>query len=146
MNQKITITIGVFFLTFAQIFAQQVIEDSTEKLEEPKAEVVLEEKAPVFIIVEQMPEFPGGEDSLYEFIKKNIDRKIHSPSSKSKKVLLTFVIEKDGSISNIQILMGENKEYNGEAVRIMKIMPKWIPGRQNRFVVRTQFNLVFPFN
>ena len=93
------------------------------------------------------PQFPGGEDSLYNFIYSNlrypqeaIDNGIEG------RVFITFVIEKDGSITNIKILRDIGYGCGEEAVRVLKMMPKWIPGKDHLGNIRrTQYNMPINF-
>ncbi|MBR7167397.1 MAG: TonB family protein, partial [Bacteroidales bacterium] len=108
-----------------------------------EAEEIEEE---IFTVVETQPQFPGGEDSLYSFIYTNlrypqeaIDNGIEG------NVYITFVIEKDGSITNIKILRDIGYGCGAEAVRVLKMMPKWIPGSQRGKPVRVQFNMPIKF-
>ena len=100
----------------------------------------------VFVVVEDDPEFPGGTDSLIAFIQRNlvyprqaIDNKIEG------KVYVTFTIEVDGSISNVRLLRDIGGGCGAEAVRVVKMMPKWKPGRQHGKPVRVQYNLPISF-
>ena len=99
----------------------------------------------VYMIVEQMPEFPGGEAELLGFISRNI----HYPEEAKKKgiqgrVFIGFIIEKDGSVSNVRNLRGVNSELDAEAMRVVKSMPKWKPGIQNGEAVRVSY--LIPIN
>ena len=110
--------------------------------------VVMEEieEESVFLVVEEDPEFPGGMDSLKAFIERSLiypqaarDNKIEG------KVYVTFTVEADGSISNVKVLRDIGGGCGEEAVRVVKMMPKWKPGKQRGKPVRTQFNLPVEF-
>lgn len=99
-----------------------------------------------FIFCEIDAEFPGSEDSLNAFLHRNI----HYPKdAKEKKiegtVYLTFIIEKDGSISNIRVLRSPSDLLSQEAIRLVKAMPKWKPATQYGYAVRQQNNLPIRF-
>ena len=101
----------------------------------------------VFTIVESMPEFPGGESALENFLKDNIfypkaARENHIQGT----VYITFVVEKDGSLSDIKVLRGIGGGCDEEALRVVKLMPKWIPGKQNGKAVKVQYTLAVRFN
>ena len=100
----------------------------------------------IFVVVDQDPEFPGGMDSLYHFLAANIKYPC-SECDVIGKVYVTFVIEKDGSITNPKVLRDIGPEYGfgDEALRVVKLMPKWKPGRQRGKPVRFQFNLPINF-
>lgn len=100
----------------------------------------------VFVVVEKSPEFPGGDDSLYAFIGRNI--KYPEAAKKNKiegRVFVTFVIEKDGQVSSAKILRDIGGGCGEEALRIVNSMPKWKPGTQRGNPVRVQFNLPIMF-
>jgi protein TonB len=87
------------------------------------------EKDSVYRRAEIMPISSVGDDSLINFF----ERKIHSPSNlvTVEKVFLYFVVRKDGTITDLKVLSGKNKDCNREALRVAKTMPAWIPGQQN---------------
>jgi len=114
-----------------------VIED------EPEEEVVEEE---IFTIVENMPEFPGGTKKLFQYLGKNIKYPAMAKDAGIKgKVYVTFVVDKDGSIADVKVLRGIGGGCDEEALRVVKSMPKWSPGKQRGKPVRVQYNLPINF-
>lgn len=112
---------------------------------EAKTQVVEEEEKP-FTVVEQMPEFPGGEAAMRKFLGENI----HYPQMARESVItgtvyVTFVVGKDGRLSNCKILRGIGGGCDEEAIRVIKMMPSWIPGKQGGRNVPVQFNLPIRF-
>ena len=100
----------------------------------------------IFMVVEEDPEFPGGIDSLYAFIRRNLHYPEEAWNNKIEgTVYVTFSVEKDGSISNVKLLRDIGGGCGAEAVRVVKLMPKWKPGKQRGIPVRTQFNLPIKF-
>ena len=100
----------------------------------------------IFVVVENSPEFPGGNDSLYAYIGRNI--KYPEAAKKEKiqgRVFVTFVIEKDGQVSSAKILRDIGGGCGEEAIRVVKNMPKWKPGTQRGNPVRVQCNLPIMF-
>ena len=99
-----------------------------------------------FQIVEKMPEFPGGEKALLNFIAENV---VYPQSAKDKnisgRVFVTFVVEKDGSVSDVKLLRGIGKECDEEAMRVVKAMPKWKPGMNEGKPVRVSYALPIHF-
>ena len=100
----------------------------------------------IYQIVEEMPKFPGGEAELFHYISKNI----HYPQKAREKgiqgrVFIGFVIEKDGSVSNIRNLRGVDSELDAEAIRVVKSMPKWKPGKHNGEFVRVSYQIPILF-
>jgi periplasmic protein TonB len=105
-----------------------------------------EESNEVFGAVEQMPDFPGGIEALYSYLGKNI----RFPQSAiengiSGRVFLQFVVERDGSVSNVKVMRSLDKDCDAEAVRVVKRLPKFIPGKQNGKPVRVYYSLPVNF-
>jgi protein TonB len=110
-----------------------------------KAEVVEEEQVP-FTVVEQMPEFPGGDAARIKFLKENITYpQLAKEGGITGTVYVTFVVGKDGRLSNFKILRGIGGGCDEEAVRVLRSMPPWIPGKQGGKSVPVQFNLPIRF-
>jgi TonB family protein len=93
-----------------------------------------------------MPKYPGGNKALYAFMGENIK---YPQDAKEKgiqgTVYVSFVIEKDGSVSHVKILRGVSKSLDSEAMRVVKTMPNWEPGTQRGKAVRVQYNLPIKF-
>ena len=105
-----------------------------------------EEEDQIFSVVEDDPEFPGGMDSLLAFLQRNIVYpELARENGIEGKVYVTFVVETDGSISNVKVLRDIGGGCGQEAVRVVKLMPKWKPGKQAGKVVRVQYNLPIYF-
>lgn len=127
--KKIISTLSMILMFIMCSYAQI---DSTKNV---KSEVI-------FDVVEQQPIFPGGTDELYKFISKNFKypkkclRKNHQG-----KIYIQFVVNKDGSIGDVKILRGIDKDLDREAIRVVKSMPKWTPGMQKGKLVRVRYNL-----
>ncbi len=104
------------------------------------------EEETVFTFVEKAPEFPGGQEGLYKYLAENIE---YPDMARELGVMGTvyvqFVVEKDGSVSNISIARGVHKTLDKEAMRVIRMMPKWKPGVQRGEAVRTQFTLPIKF-
>ncbi|MDP3462804.1 MAG: energy transducer TonB [Bacteroidales bacterium] len=100
----------------------------------------------IFTVVESMPEFPGGAAKMMEFIAKNIK---YPPMARESgiqgRVFVNFVVEPDGSVSNVKVLRGIGGGCDEEAIRVVNNMPKWTPGRQRGKAVRVSFNLPVRF-
>ena len=102
---------------------------------------------PIFVIADIMPEFVGGEDAFYSWIK---DKFKYPQAAKDNKVsglvIVTFVVEKDGSLSNAKVLRSLGSGCDEEALRLISIMPKWIPGKSKGQTVCIQYNLPVRFS
>jgi TonB family protein len=100
----------------------------------------------VFEVVEQMPDFPGGQSALSFYLAKNIKYPAKSERNGAQgRVLVSFVVEKDGSLSNTQIVRSVDEDLNAEALRVVKAMPKWIPGKQKGKPIRVKYVLPITF-
>jgi protein TonB len=108
--------------------------------------VIDEAPQQIFTVVEQPPEFPGGEEKLFEYLQKNIKYPAMAKESGIQgTVYVTFVVETDGSITDVKVLRGQGGGLDQEATRVVKNMPAWKPGKQNGRGVRVQFNLPIKF-
>ena len=101
-----------------------------------------ENRPGVYIVVEQMPEFPGGDKALMDFVKDNIQY----PTDARKRgiqgrVFANFIVEPDGNLSDIKILRGIGGGCDEEAIRVIESMPKFIPGMQNGEAVRVSYTI-----
>jgi periplasmic protein TonB len=113
-----------------------------QEIEEPAPEITKDS----FAIVEQMPTYPGGTNALYKFISK----KIKYPTKARRlgvegKVFLNFTVDKDGSVTNIQVIRGIGSGCDEESIRILKKIPKWNPGKQRGRAVKVQMTLPITF-
>jgi TonB family protein len=99
-----------------------------------------------FVAVEQMPEFPGGMEGLIKHLSDNIKYpKDAREKGISGKVFVSFVVREDGTITDTEVAKGVNPELDAEAVRVVKLMPKWIPGRQSGEDVPVRYSLPINF-
>lgn len=102
---------------------------------------------PIYSSFEENPEYDGGVESLSMFLMKNLRYpRIAKENGDQGKVVMTFVIEKDGSISDVKIIKSISKECDEEAMRVLKLTPKWIPAKQKGEFVRSQYFLPITFN
>jgi len=101
----------------------------------------------VYTAVEIQPEFPGGEAGFAKFLQKTIRYPATAKQNRIQgKVYVQFVVEKDGSITDIKVIREPGSGTGDEAVRVMKLSPKWIPGKLNGQPVRVQFTLPIDFS
>jgi len=114
-------------------------------IQQEMPEEVIEEEE-IFTIVEKMPEFPGGLKALFGYLKKKLKYPAMAKDAGIKgKVYVTFIVDKDGSITNVEVLRGIGGGCDEEAIKVVKEMPKWEPGRQRNKPVRVQYNLPISF-
>ena len=139
-------------------FGKQDLLNQNKNNEAPSEEVQVEEKevktqvieqkveAEVFLIVEEPPTFPGGEAALYKWLGENLKYPEEAKELGIQgRVFVSFVVEPDGSTSNAVVKRGIGGGCDEEAIRIVKAMPKWGPGKQRGQPVRVQFNLPIKF-
>lgn len=100
----------------------------------------------VYIIVEEPPLYPGGDDARVKFLRENI---IYPEEARENQIqgtaYITFVVNQDGSIVDVRGLASPDRSLEEEAIRVVKLMPKWIPGKQRGKPVRVQFNMPIKF-
>ena len=127
-------------------------DDVKEKAATEKPEVVeipaekAETKDEVFMVVEQMPEFPGGIQELMSFLRKNIKYPASAMAKNVQgRVIVQFVVEKDGTPTEFNVLRSVDPDLDAEALRVMKEMPKWKPGMQRGQVVRVKYTVPVTF-
>ncbi|MBL7964097.1 MAG: energy transducer TonB [Flavobacteriales bacterium] len=100
----------------------------------------------VFTIVEKMPEFPGGQEALMKYLSSRIEYPEEAMRENIEgAVFISFIVEQDGRISNVKSLRGLGGGLTEEAIRVVKGMPNWLPGKQRGAPVRVQYNLPIRF-
>lgn len=100
----------------------------------------------VYEVCDEMPMFPGGPGALLQFIAKNVKYPADAIESKTEgRVSTCFIVEKDGSISNVEVLRSVSPSLDAEAVRVIKAMPKWTPAKDKGKVVRVKYTVPVTF-
>lgn len=124
---------------FKAVQEQVVVKEPEPVVEKPKEETI-------FVAVEQPAEFPGGPAAMMKWLNNNMRYPEAAQQNDIQgKVVVNFVVEKDGSIAQVKIAKGVDKDLDREAVRVVKKMPKWQPGKNNGVPVRSYFNLPVTF-
>ena len=127
---------------FDKIEKQENIEIAPVQVEQEEEEVEDE----IFQVVEQDPEYPGGVEALYKFIQQNLKYpQLAKENNITGRVFVQFVVEKDGSVSNVKAARDIGGGCGAEAVRVIKAMPKWTPGKQRGKAVRAAYTLPVNF-
>lgn len=128
------------------------VEGTDEELGVDKAELEVHQAAAeevdnkVYDFVQQMPQFPGGNEELLKFLGTNIKYpSIAAENGVEGTVVVRFTVMSDGSISNVNVLSGPDSSLNNEAVRVVKTMPRWIPGKQNGRAVNVNYTVPVRF-
>ncbi len=127
--------------------------DDADKFKAVQEQVVVKEPEPekpkeeeIFVAVEQQAEFPGGMSALMKWLGNNIRYPEAAQQNDIQgKVIVKFVVEKDGSIGAADVIKGVDKDLDREAIRVVKKMPKWQPGKNNGVAVRSYFTLPVVF-
>ena len=140
-----------------------VVEDNVEtesievNTEETEQEVVIaapieapveeEEEEVVFVVVESMPEFPGGQQALFKYLSENVKYPVIAQENGIQgRVICQFVVNKDGSIVDVEVVRsGGDPSLDKEAIRVIKSMPKWKPGKQRGKPVRVKYTVPVNF-
>ena len=121
------------------------IED-TESDEDEEIEIEEEDDEEFFMVVENMPEFPGGDLGLMKYIQKNVK---YPPIAKeyniTGKVYVSFIVDRQGKVTNVKVVRGVDKNLDAEAVRVVKSLPKYKPGKQRGKAVRVMFTIPINF-
>lgn len=109
----------------------------------PKEEEVVDE---IFVVVEDQPEYPGGNAAMMKFLSDNIRYPVIAQENGIQgRVICNFVVERDGSITDVNVVRGVDPSLDKEAVRVIEQMPNWKPGRQRGQAVRVRFTLPVVF-
>ena len=128
----------------AEVDQDEILEEYVYEAPEIEDEDLQEEE--VFLSVEENPEFPGGPAKLLEYVQKNLKYPMMARESDIQgKVFVGFVVEKDGSVSNVKVLRGIGGGCDEEAVRVVQSLPKFKPGKQRGNPVRVAYTLPIVF-
>ena len=131
MKTKIIFLLAtIFFFCGTTVFAQNANEDTNK----------------VYEVVEQMPSFTGGKNALMQFLANNVKYPtVAAENGVQGRVLVNFIVERDGSLSNVKIERSVDPALDKEAVRVVKAMPKWQPGKQKGSTIRVKFKVPITF-
>ena len=134
IEEEFIIDIEATVFTEVQEFAPIIVEE--EEIEEDV----------IFTVVEDQPGFPGGEEARIRFLQENLRYpQMAREAGIQGTVFVTFVVERDGSVTDVRVLRGIGGGCDEEAVRVVRNMPRWQPGRQRGQPVRVQFNMPIRF-
>jgi protein TonB len=127
--------------------AEAPSEDVEIEIVDEKPQVIEQKvEAEIFTVVEEQPAYPGGEEGRMRYLQESIKYPEEAKELGIQgRVFVTFVVEVDGSITDVRVLRGIGGGCDEEAVRVVKAMPKWVPGKQRGVPVRVQFNLPIKF-
>ncbi|MCR4602079.1 MAG: TonB family protein [Prevotella sp.] len=138
---------------------EQLIREEQERIERQREEqlqaqqqrddeqtVQRQEETKVFEVVEQMPQFPGGDAALVQYLSSHIKYPVVAEENGIQgRVICTFVVERNGSITNVRVVKSVDPSLDKEAVRVLKGMPNWVPGKQDGSAVRVKYTVPVTF-
>lgn len=130
---------------FAVARAQETLED-IEVVEMPMAENPENKQPDIFVIVEDMPQFPGGDQALYKFINENVQYPDSAVTvGLEDLVLIRFVVDENGKVTDPKAVKGMFDILTEEALRVVSILPDFIPGKQRGKAVKVYYTVPFSF-
>lgn len=134
--------LAMAFMLSAPAFSQSETATEQKKTVSTKATVSSSDK--IYTLTEKMPVFPGGSAALKKYLEENVTYP-QSARGEQGRVIVSFVVEKDGTVSNAKVRRSVHPDLDAEAVRVVEAMPKWRPGRHNGEVVRVKYNVPITF-
>ena len=153
-KQKTNSFVGYKYLLFVPLVIALLAMNSTAMRVNGQKKVVKTNKITkksgandkVYVVVEQMPSFPGGDSALLKYLLANVKYPMSAlKAQKQGRVMVRFTVEKDGAISNVKVARSVTPSLDAEAVRAIKSMPKWSPGKQGGEFVRVKYNVPVTF-
>lgn len=150
MKKIITLS-ALLVLLGSNLRAQNVVNPTNEKdnitiLRAVGDDSTVSDKEKVYQVVEQQPSFPGGREELFKYLAYNVRYPIDAAKNKIEgRVLVTFVVEHDGSISNVNVANSVYPSLDKESIRVVSGMPKWIPGKANGKTIRVKYTIPITF-
>lgn len=135
----------LILISLTQTIFSQKITRITDLQKDKNGKVILQDENAIYIPVdiEIKPEFPGGRVKFNHFLDDNYKKSNKRPTIQGK-LCATFIIERDGSLSNINVLRDIGHGTGEELIRVLKLSPRWKPGKLSNKEVRTLYSLVFP--
>ncbi len=129
-----------------EIIEEELEIEDTESDEEEEIIIEEEDDDEFFMVVENMPEFPGGDLGLMKYIQRNVKYPaIAKEYNITGKVYVSFIVDKSGSVTNVKVVRGVDKNLDAEALRVVKSLPKYKPGKQRGIAVRVMFTIPINF-
>ncbi len=135
----------LILISLTQTIFSQKITRITDLQKDKNGKVILQDENAIYIPIdiEIKPEFPGGRVKFNHFLDDNYKKSNKRPTIQGK-LFATFIIERDGSLSNINVLRDIGHGTGDELIRVLKLSPRWKPGKLSNKEVRTLYSLVFP--
>lgn len=117
--------------------------DTAQQFEQPKTTVNANDHSEMFGLVEEMPSFPGGQKALMDYISEHL-RNPSPETDVTGRVIVQFVVGKDGTVKDAKVVRGIHPEFDAEALRLVENMPKWRPGKLAGETVEVRYTLPVP--
>ena len=135
----------LILISLTQNIFSQKITRINDVQKDKNGKVILQDENAIYIPIdiEVEPEFPGGRVKFNHFLDDNYKKSNKRPTIQGK-LFATFIIERDGSLSNINVLRDIGHGTGEELIRVLKLSPRWKPGKLNDKAVRTMYSIVFP--
>lgn len=150
LKMAIVLPVGLFLtITFSSVVTEKVIAQSNTQAVKVTSATrnQIPQEEDVFTVVEKMPEYPGGNEARVEFLVENVKYPEEARKNGiSGTVYVSYIVEKNGEISNVKVLRGVDELLDNEALRVVNMMPAYEPGMQRGKPVRVQFTLPIQFN
>lgn len=144
--RKQILFIFLMYISIFKVGAQTLIKDSLGDWIWKEEGPAIDTSDEIVTFCELMPEFDGGHELMHKFIKENLNYPEDARRNKIEgRVVLQFVVNRDGSLSQIEVLKSLGFGLDEEAIRLIKLMPNWKPGRQNGNLVRVKYTLPMVF-
>ena len=133
-------------MALAAMYGAANAQSVNEAKQDKAVETVHQGEELVYRVVEHMPTYPGGFEAMYEFLKKEMRHPegVEIKPGKSR-VIIRFIVEKDGRLTHFEVLRSPDEKLSEEALRLMKLMPRWTPAKNKGEVVRCLFTVPVPF-
>jgi TonB family protein len=145
-NLKLLLVLPLLFLVYPLVISYKHAEP-WPALEAEKIEGNITMPAEVFVVVEEMPRYPGGETALLKYIYNNLNYPESARNNNVEgRVIMRFAVMANGYISNVSVLKGVSPEIDREAIRVIKTLPRWKPGKQRGFPVNVWYSVPVTFS
>ncbi len=134
------------FMLLAAMYGVANAQSVNETKPDKEVKTTQQSEEPVYWVVEHVPTYPGGVEAMYEFFKKEM-RCPESVEIKpgNSRVIIRFIVEKDGRLTHFEVLHSPDEKLSEEALRLVKLMPRWTPAKNKGEVVRSLFTVPIPF-
>ena len=144
--KKIIVILGIALIASCAISKKKEASSETQLQDIVVVETDESDEEAIYVVVETMPEFPGGDLGLMKYIQKNVKYPaIAKEYNITGKVYVSFIVDKKGSVTNVKIVRGVDKNLDAEAMRVVKSLPKYKPGKQRGKAVRVMFTIPINF-